>query len=79
MYILQNDYHNSLGTIRHHETRKAGHAPRHLPDPISRNGLNLYGRFIQVAGDLRIQWVYTLTDRLKLHFKQMLFIRRREV
>ena len=44
-----------------------------------REGLNLYGPFIQKAGDLRRRWVSTLTDGLKSHFKQTLFIRRREV
>ena len=41
-----------------------------------RQGLNLYGRFIQMASDL-IRWrVHTLTDHLKFHVKMALFIRR---
>ena len=33
-----------------------------------RQGLNLYGHFIQLAGDLRRWRVHTLTDHLKFHF-----------
>ena len=41
-----------------------------------RQGLNLYGFFIQMAGELRRWRVHTLTDHLKFHFKMALFIRK---
>ena len=44
-----------------------------------RQGLNLYERVIQMAGDLRGWRVHTLTNRLTFHFKLALFIRRRKV
>ena len=34
-----------------------------------RPGLDLYGRFIQMVGNLRRWWVCTLIDHFKLHFK----------
>ena len=36
--------------------------------------LNLYGRFIQMARDLRRWWVHTLTDHLVFSFQARLFI-----
>ena len=36
--------------------------------------LNLYGRFTQMAGDLRRWWVLTLTDRLVFSSQARLFI-----
>ena len=36
--------------------------------------LNLYGRFTQMAGDLRRWWVHTLTDHLLFSFQANIFI-----
>ena len=39
-----------------------------------RQGLNLYGSFIQMAGDLRRWRVHTLTDHFVFSFQARLFI-----
>ena len=39
-----------------------------------RQGLNLYGWFIQMAGDLRRRRVHTLTDHLVCFFQAKVFI-----
>ena len=41
-----------------------------------RQGLNLYGRFIQMAGDLRRWQAHTLTDHLVFSFQANVFIAR---
>ena len=39
-----------------------------------RQGLNLHGRFIQTASNLRRRQVHTLTDHLVLSFQAKIFI-----
>ena len=54
-----------------------------LPVPTrlnkQRQGLNIYGRFIQMVGNPRIRRVCTVTDCLKFHFIWTLFTKRRKV
>ena len=39
-----------------------------------RQRLNLYGHFVQMAGDLRRWWFHTLTDHLVFSFQAKVFI-----
>ena len=48
----------------------------HTDPNKQREGLNLYGSLIWMTGNLRRQWVHTLKNHLKFHFKMALFIRR---
>ena len=64
--------------LHHLETRKKPLAfvLSHTEPNKQRQGLNLYGYFIQMAGNLRRWRVHTLMDHLKFHFKMALFTRR---
>ena len=71
---LETGKDTSIRAACHHQTQQAMTAIESLWALYSDGRLNLYGRFIQMADDLRRWWVHILTDHLVFSLQARLFI-----